>query len=122
MIFFGTMYPFTLFVDNLPQSFNSHDLRRLFSNQGQLDDAYVPVIQRRRAYGRFGFIAVHSRQQGDRLIQATNGKIVGSQAIRVTWARYPKRSRSTSSSWQDKRRYEQNGNRERGRSLNCDYN
>ena len=106
--------PSTLFIDNLPQNINNHDLRRFFSKQGQLVDAYVPFIQKRRVYGRFGFIEVHSRQQGDRLILETNGKILGSKAIKVQWAKYPKRSRRDISSWRDTRRCEQNVNRIRG--------
>ena len=82
-----------LFIDNLPQNINSHDLRRFFSNHGQLADAYVPHIQRRRVQGRFGFIEVTSREQGDRVISEDDGKLFGHQRIRVQWARYLKRSR-----------------------------
>ena len=73
-------------------------------------------------YGRFGFIEVHSRQQGNRLIQETNGKIFGSQAIRVHWARYLKSVKRASSPWQDRRRCEQIGCRERGHIQNRVYN
>jgi len=99
----------TLFIDDLPMNFNSHDLQRLFSHQGLLVDAYVPFIQRRRVFGRFGFIEVHSRQQGDRLILETNGKFFGSQAIKVQWARYPRRSRRVMNSWHSRKRDEQSG-------------
>ena len=50
----------TLFIDNLPQSFNSPELRKLFSNHGFIADAYVPQIQRSRVNGRFGFIEVQA--------------------------------------------------------------
>ena len=32
----------TLFIDNLPQHFSSQELRKIFSNQGHVIDAYVP--------------------------------------------------------------------------------
>ena len=82
-----------LFIDNLPQRCNSHDLRRFFSYHGQLADAYVPHIQRRRENGRFGFIEVTSREQGVRVISEDDGKLFGHQRIRIQWARYPKSSR-----------------------------
>ena len=90
----------TLFVDNLPQNINSQDLRRFFSTHGQQAEAYVPHIQRRRVQGRFGFVEVGSREQGDRLIRKANGTIFGCQRIRVQWARYPRRSRRLMRSWQ----------------------
>jgi len=98
--------PPTLFIDNLPQHINSQDLRRFFSNQGQTADAYVPHIQRRRTYGRFGFIKVQSREQGERLILAKNGELLGHKVIKVQWARYQKRSRKAKSTWQNFRRCE----------------
>jgi len=69
----------TLFIDNLPLNTNNQDPQGFFSNQGQVADAYVPQIQRRRVQGRFGFIEVTSRQQGDQLILETDGKLFGSQ-------------------------------------------
>jgi len=81
----------TLFIDSLPQSFNSLELRKLFSNHGFIADAYVPQIQRSRVKGKFGFIEVQAWEQGERLIQAIDGKEVGSQKIKVQWAKYPKR-------------------------------
>ena len=81
----------TLFIDSLPQSFNSLELRKLFSNHGYIADACVPDIQRNRVNGRFGFIEVQAWEQGERLIQEIDGKEVGSQKIEVQWAKYPKR-------------------------------
>ena len=97
----------TLFIDNLSESIDSHELRRLFSNQGNLADAYIPRIQRRRIHGRFGFIEVNSWEQGDRLIRETNGKILGGQRISVKWAKYPKRYRRVMRSWQQRKSNEQ---------------
>jgi len=97
----------TLFVDNLPQHFNSQELTKLFSNQGYVIDAYVPQIQRRRVHGRFDFIEVQSREQGDRLIQVIVGKVLGHQIIKVQWAKFPKRPRRSMKTWQSFRRGEQ---------------
>jgi len=108
----------TLFIENLPQNFSSNDLRRFFSNQGQIVDAYVPRIQRKRAYGRFGFVEVQSGQQGDRLILGTNGMLIGRLAIRVQWARYPKRLRRIIGSRQSRGRSEQTWKWKRGHSIN----
>ena len=94
----------TLFIDNLPQNFISQDMRRLFSNQGNLAGAYVPRLQRKRMNSRFGFIEVNSRKQGDRLILEADEKTIGSQRISVRWAKYPKRYRRTMRSWQLRRR------------------
>ena len=109
----------SLFVDSLPMNFNSHDLRRLFSHQGLLVDAYVPFFQRRRVYGRFGFIEVHSRQQGDRLISETNGKLVGRQAIKVQWARFPRGSRRDTRSWPSRNQDVQAGKWDKGHPQPC---
>ena len=104
----------TLFVDHLPQNVNSLELQRLFSNQGQIADAYVSHIQRSRVHGRFGFIEVKSREQGDRLILETDGMILGRQVIKVQWARYPKGSRKAKNPWQQKRFDKQTWNRDWG--------
>jgi len=101
------MGEYTLFVDNLPQNINSHDLRRFFSIHGQLADAYVPHFQRKRMHGRFGFIGVKSREQGDRLITEADGRLFGNQKIRVQWARYPKRSKRPMNTWQSRTSREQ---------------
>jgi len=97
----------TLFIDNLPQHFSSQELRKIFSNQGHVIDAYVPQIQRRRVRGRFGFIEVQSREQGDRLIQEIDGKVLGHQVTKVQWAKFPKRPRRSMKTWQSFRRGEQ---------------
>jgi len=89
------MAEFTLFIDNLPQIINSQELRRFFSIHGQVADAYVPHFQRKRRHGRFGFIGVKSREQGDRLITEADGRRCGNQRIRVQWAKYPKNSRQS---------------------------
>ena len=98
---------FTLFIDNLPKNFIGQELRKLFSNQGQVADAYIPQIQRRKVQGRFGFVEVQSRQQGETLIQETDGTILGHHVIQVQWAKYPKRSRRNMNSWQPSRRGQQ---------------
>jgi len=82
---------FTLFVDNLPQGYSSHELRKLFSNHGYIADAYVPQIQRSIENGRFGFIVVLAWEQGERLIHEVDGMVVGSLKVNVKWAKYPKR-------------------------------
>ena len=69
-------------------------------------------------FGRFGFIEVHSRRQGDRLILETNGKLFGSRVIKEQWARYPRSSRRCMSSWHSRKRDDQSGKWDRGRILN----
>jgi len=108
----------TLFIDNLPQNFSSQELRKIFSNQGHIADPYVPQFQRRRVYGRFGFIEVQSREQGDRLIQETDGKVVRLQIIKVQWAKYPKKLRRSMKAGQSFRRGEQLLNWKRGYNRN----
>ena len=81
----------TLFIDSLPQGYSSQELRKLFSFHGYIEDAYVPLIQRHRVNGRFGFIEVQAWEQGERLIQEADGKEVGPMKIKVQWAKYPKR-------------------------------
>jgi len=85
----------TLFIDSLPQGFNSHELRKLFSNHGYIVDAYIPQIQRSRINGRFGFIEVQAWEQGERLIHEVDGMVVGSSKIKVKWAKYPKRMKQS---------------------------
>ena len=81
----------TLFIDGLPQGYYSHELRKLFSNHGHIEDAYIPRFQRSRMNGRFGFIEVQAWEQGERLIHEVDGMEVDSSKIKVNWAKYPKR-------------------------------
>jgi len=81
----------SLFIDNLPQGFTSHELRELFGNHRYIVDVYVPPIQRNRVNGRFGFIKVQAREEGERLIQRNNGRKAGHKVIKVDWAKYPRR-------------------------------
>jgi len=97
----------TLFIDNLPQGLSSHELRRLFGNHGSIADAYVPRIQRSRSNGRFGFIAVQTWEQGERLIHEIDGKEVGSMLINVNWAKYPKRAGKSKRLWQPTKEVDQ---------------
>ena len=97
----------TLFIDSLPQGYSSQELRKLFSFHGYIEDAYVPLIQRHRVNGRFGFIEVQAWEQGERLIQEADGKEVGPRKIKVHWAKYPKRSWHSKKSGHFTRRVEQ---------------
>jgi len=81
----------SLFIDNLPQGFNSQDLRELFDNHRYIVDAYVPAIQRARSNGRFGFIKVQDWEEGERLMQKIDGKKDGPKGIKVNWAKYQRR-------------------------------
>ena len=96
----------SLFIDNLPQGFSSRDLRELFGNHRFIADAYVPKIQRSRSNGRFGFIEVQTREEGERLIQQAKDGRAGSRSIRVSWAKYPKRLGKPSRHWRSVRRDE----------------
>jgi len=102
----------TLFIDNLPKGFSSHDLWKLFAGFGHIVDAYVPHIQRHRINGRFGFIEVQSWEQGERLIHEVHGLEVGSTQAKVNWAKYPKRLRRSM-----RQGFDDRGNKQ----LNCRY-
>jgi len=106
----------TLFIEGLPQGFNSHELRRLFSNHGYIIDAFIPQIQRNRLNGRFGFIEVQAWEQGESLIHEVDGMVIGSSKIKVQWAKYPKRMRQPRRSGLSEKGVEFFGNSMNGRS------
>lgn len=76
-----------LFVGNLPWSFSSEDLQRLFAEYGQVDAA---TVVKDRATGRsrgFGFVTMSSSRHLESALQALNGSTVGGRELTVNLAK-----------------------------------
>lgn len=76
-----------LFVGNLPWSFSSEDLQRLFAEYGQVDAA---TVVKDRATGRsrgFGFVTMSSPRHLESALEALNGSTVGGRELTVNPAK-----------------------------------
>lgn len=79
-----------LYVGNLPYTVNSDELRKLFSEYGEIIDAIVIVD---RATGRskgFGFVEFATDEMADAAIKAMQDKEIEGRKIVVNVARPPR--------------------------------
>ena len=91
-----------IYVGNVSFGMNDDDLRELFSTYGQVEEAKIISD---RATGRskgFGFVEMTNREEGEKAIEALNGKEVQGRSIKVNEAR-PKEERSDSRGYRDSR-------------------
>jgi RNA recognition motif-containing protein len=76
-----------LFVGNLPWDFSSEDLRRLFAEVGEVDNA---AVVKDRVNGRsmgFGFVAMGSKRGVASAIAKLDGATVRGRPLKVNPAR-----------------------------------
>ncbi len=76
-----------VFVGNLPWDYSSEDLRRLFSEYGEVEEASVV---KDRVSGRsrgFGFVAMPSDRHGSAAVEGLNGATVLGRRLTVNPAR-----------------------------------
>ena len=79
-----------LYVGNLPYTVNSDELRKLFSEYGEIIDAIVIVD---RATGRskgFGFVEFATDEMADAAIKAMQDKEIEGRKVVVNVARPPR--------------------------------
>ncbi len=76
-----------LFVGNLPFSVKSEDLKQIFSEHGEVSEAAV-ITDRFSGRSRgFGFVTFENDADGDKAIEAMNGKDVEGREMTVNEAR-----------------------------------
>ncbi|XP_028105769.1 serine/arginine-rich splicing factor SC35-like [Camellia sinensis] len=73
----------TVFVDNLPDSFDPKGLFSLFNNFGVVRDVFIPNKRRRISSTRFGFVRYDCRVAANVAIQRANGLWVEDRALKV---------------------------------------
>ena len=80
-----------LYVGNLPYGTTSEDLRSLFSDSGNVEDATVVTDRESGRSKGFGFVEMGTDAEAKTAIEKMNGATVGERQIRVDEARPPER-------------------------------
>lgn len=76
-----------LYVGNLPYSVGDAELRQLFEPHGTVTSASV-IMDRDTGRSRgFGFVEMASNEEGNKAIEAINGKDMGGRALVVNEAK-----------------------------------
>lgn len=76
-----------IYVGNLPWSYVSEDLTRLFETHGEVVDAKV-IVDRVSGRSRgFGFVEMASDDAARQAVQALNGSDAGGRPLTVDFAR-----------------------------------
>ena len=79
-----------LYVGNLPYSVNSDELRKIFSEFGEVLDAIVLSDKFSGRSKGFGFVTFATEEMAQSAIEGLNGKEVGGRNLVVNVARPPK--------------------------------
>ncbi len=79
-----------LYVGNLPYSVNSDELRKIFSEFGEVVDAIVLSDKFSGRSKGFGFVTFATEEMAQSAIEGLNGKEVGGRNLVVNIARPPK--------------------------------
>jgi RNA recognition motif-containing protein len=91
-----------IYVGNLAFSMKDDDLRTLFESYGEVETAKIISD---RATGRskgFGFVEMTNREDGEKAINALNGKDVQGRGIKVNEAR-PRQDKNDSRDFRESR-------------------
>lgn len=79
-----------LYVGNLPYSVNSDELRKIFSEFGEVLDAIVLSDKFSGRSKGFGFVTFATEEMAQSAVEGLNGKEVGGRNLVVNVARPPK--------------------------------
>ncbi|CAL5331326.1 unnamed protein product [Camellia sinensis] len=77
---------FTVFVDNIPSSFDAKSLFKLFNKFGVVKDVFIPFKRRKATNSRFGFVRFDCHVASDMAVQKTNGLLVDDEILAVKYA------------------------------------
>jgi RNA recognition motif-containing protein len=78
-----------IYVGNLPFRMTADELEQLFQPFGRIERAKVITDPQTGKSRGFGFVEFADRNEGQKAVDALNGKEVGGRAIRVNEARRP---------------------------------
>jgi len=81
-----------LYVGNLPYSVNSDELRKLFSEFGEVVDAMVIIDKYSGRSKGFGFVTFASEDMAKAAVEKMNGKDLEGRKLVVNVARPPKQA------------------------------
>ena len=81
---------FSIFIDNLPEDLSNINFKDLFSSYEEVLDAYILNKLGRNSGRKYNFIRFTDIQGNMKAIEHMNGKIVGGNNLRVSWARFQK--------------------------------
>ncbi|XP_038702806.1 polyadenylate-binding protein RBP47-like isoform X1 [Tripterygium wilfordii] len=73
----------TIFVGGLDPSVTDEDLKRPFSEYGEIISVKIPVRK------GCGFVQFASRNNAEEALQKLNGTVIGRQTVRLSWGRNP---------------------------------
>ena len=82
----------SIYVGNLPWSVNDQDLADAFSEFGNVERASIIVERPSGRSKGFGFVTMNDAEEGNRAIEAMNGKEMQGRPLKVNEAR-PKEDR-----------------------------
>lgn len=81
-----------LYVGNLPYSVNSDELRKVFSEFGEVVDVVVISDKYSGRSKGFGFVTFATEDMARKAVEAMNGKEMGGRNLVVNVARPPKQN------------------------------
>lgn len=81
-----------LYVGNLPYSVNSDELRKIFSEFGEVVDAVVISDKYSGRSKGFGFVTFATEDMAQKAVEGMNSKELGGRSLVVNIARPPKQS------------------------------
>ncbi len=81
-----------LYVGNLPYSVNSDELRKLFSEFGEVVDSMVIIDKYSGRSKGFGFVTFASEEMAKAAVEKMNGKDLEGRKLVVNVARPPKQA------------------------------
>src|SRR4030067_887750 len=79
-----------LYVGNLPFGVSEEDLKKLFSEAGEVQSVKIIMDQYSGRSRGFGFVEMTSKAEADKAISLLNGKILTDRTLIVNEAKTPK--------------------------------
>lgn len=72
-----------IYIGNLPPSTKDDDLRAMFAEFGEVQDAKVVIDRFSKRSKGFGFVEMPSNSEADQAIKSLNGKFMDGRNIKV---------------------------------------
>jgi len=72
-----------IYIGNLPHSVKDDDLRTMFAEFGEVQDAKVVIDRFSKRSKGFGFVEMPSNSEADQAIKSLNGKFMDGRNIKV---------------------------------------